>query len=188
MAVDLLNRGGFHHRRMKAALGQRSGMEAPPGQQCFHCHQGKGPFASCVVHLGIHSSGSAAALGSGVCMCCLFSGFYQCCLRYNPNPANWYIEYFSELPNARGMPFQNLMALDKPAPATKAITAVPRKSTSSSLSSTQSKKGGISYSETRYNTPLDNAALAKNPDGIVAVCEDLRVIRARVEYDIKKLS
>jgi hypothetical protein len=57
-----------------------------------------------------------------------------------------------------------------------------------SPSSGQPKKAGPSYSHTWYRTPLDNAELAKDHDGIIATRQDLRVIRARVEYGIKKLS
>ncbi|KAJ5964315.1 uncharacterized protein N7479_004191 [Penicillium vulpinum] len=38
------------------------------------------------------------------------------------------------------------------------------------------------------NLFLGDKSLAKDISGIIAVCEDLREIRARVAYDIKKLS
>ncbi|KGO38177.1 hypothetical protein PEX1_073290 [Penicillium expansum] len=44
------------------------------------------------------------------------------------------------------------------------------------------------YSAKWYRTPLDDGSLAKDINGMIAVREDLREVRTRVAYDIKKLS
>lgn len=54
--------------------------------------------------------------------------------------------------------------------------------------STRSKQHGPTYSAKWYKTPLDDGSLAKDINGVISVREDLRGIRARVAYDIKKLS
>ncbi|OQE02602.1 hypothetical protein PENSOL_c002G04669 [Penicillium solitum] len=57
-----------------------------------------------------------------------------------------------------------------------------------SSTSTRSKQHGPEYSAKWYKTPLDDTSLAKDINGMIAAREDLREIRARVAYDIKKLS
>lgn len=57
-----------------------------------------------------------------------------------------------------------------------------------SSTSTRSKQHGPECSAKWYKTPLDDTSLAKDINGMIAVREDLREIRARVVYDIKKLS
>ncbi|KXG53691.1 uncharacterized protein PGRI_007410 [Penicillium griseofulvum] len=47
---------------------------------------------------------------------------------------------------------------------------------------------GPMYSAKWYKPPLDDRSLAKDANGMIAVREELRGIRARVAYDIKKLS
>ncbi|CAI7663636.1 unnamed protein product [Penicillium glandicola] len=59
---------------------------------------------------------------------------------------------------------------------------------SASSTSTRSKQRGPMYSAKWYKTPLDDRSLAKDINGMIAVREDLRGIRDRVAYDIKKLS
>lgn len=50
------------------------------------------------------------------------------------------------------------------------------------------KQHGRTYSTKWYKTPLGDKLLAKSPSGILTLRADLRRIRARVAYDIKKLS
>ncbi|KAF7517195.1 hypothetical protein PCG10_001513 [Penicillium crustosum] len=57
-----------------------------------------------------------------------------------------------------------------------------------SSTSTRSKQHSPEYSAIWYKTPSNDRSLANGINWMIAVREDLREIRARVAYDIKKLS
>ncbi|CAG7964112.1 unnamed protein product [Penicillium nalgiovense] len=163
------------HRR-RAALGQRFGTAALPGQGCARCERGRGAFESCVV---MHPQGFGRALYTGACMNCAFAYQPTQCSFRAFNPPKWIIELTRA--NNRTVPQGSVaqVAGSIPVPAHPGIP---------SSTSTQSQQHGPTYSAKWYRTPLDDGSLASDTTGMIAVREDLREIRARVEYDIKKLS
>ncbi|KAJ6190632.1 hypothetical protein N7519_000653 [Penicillium mononematosum] len=163
-------------KRRRAALGQRFGTAALPGQGCARCVRERRAFESCVV---MHPQGSGRALFTGACMNCAFDYQPTECSFRGLNPPKWIIEWIRAnngiLP--QGSFAQVVGRLSVPA-----HPGVP------SSTSTQSQQHGPTYSAKWYRTPLDDGSLASDITGMITIREDLREVRARVEYDIKKLS
>ncbi|KAJ5244210.1 hypothetical protein N7489_004306 [Penicillium chrysogenum] len=163
--------------RRRAALCQRYGKAALPGQGRARCERGRGAFKSCVVmDLGMFRR----ALFAGACMNCVFAYQQPECSFRGPNPPKWIIEWIHANNQARG---QGSSVAQIAGPM-----SVPAHLGVPSSTSTQSQQHGPAYSAKWYRTPLDDGSLANDTTGMIAVREDLRKIHARVEYDIKKLS
>ncbi|KAJ5977138.1 hypothetical protein N7501_000480 [Penicillium viridicatum] len=172
--------------QIRAALGQRLGMVALPGQECAQCRQGLGPFQSCVV---FRQPDDMRSMFAGACMNCAYRAQSMCSFRppYPPNRA-------VQRPHANNvdlpLPAGNVAQVVGPI-SERSHIGVPfpvDEGSVPSSTSTRSKQHGPEYSTKWYKTPLDNISLAKDINGIIAVREDLREIRVRVAYDIKKLS
>lgn len=74
--------------KLLAAVGQRLGRTAPPGEECTDCQKGRGPFASCRV---AHTADKA--ISKGACMNCHAGGSgVHCSLRVDQ--ASWVQDYF----------------------------------------------------------------------------------------------
>ncbi|KAJ5326976.1 uncharacterized protein N7506_010078 [Penicillium brevicompactum] len=120
-------------------------------------------------------------------MNCHFQGVaHHCSLRVLAASMNlWYVQYVypdfrqQQFPVLVGKPVGNLLN-------DRATISMEQKA-GPSPSSVQRLKRGPSYSELWYKTPLDNAALARKPNEMRIVLEELRMVQARIEYDIQKL-
>ncbi|KGO76443.1 Protein of unknown function DUF3716 [Penicillium italicum] len=175
-----------YEKKRRAALGQRSGKVALPGQECERCIRQRGPFNSCVVS---QPQGLGAALFSGSCMNCAFTGSSNKCSFRGPGAPEWHIQWIRANEISSSIQPYNFVDFEGPI-SMSAHTGVPFLVDEGSAPSTptRSKQHGPVYSAKWYRTPLDDRSLAKDTNGIIAVREDLRDVRARVAYDIKKLS
>ncbi|KAJ5400724.1 hypothetical protein N7465_011213 [Penicillium sp. CMV-2018d] len=173
--------------QIRAALGQRLGMVALPGQECVQCIQGLGPFESCVV---FHQPDHTKPMFAGACMNCSYRTQSMCSFR-SPHAPNWVTQWRLRANNVNlPLPAGNVAQVVGPI-SERSHIGVPfpvDEGSVPSSTSTRSKQHGPEYSTKWYKTPLDNISLAQDINGMIAVREDLREIRARVAYDIKKLS
>lgn len=171
----------------RAKLGQRLGMVALPGQECAHCIHGQGPFKSCVFFF--HFPGYLKPMLVGSCMNCSYSKQAKCSFR-SSQPPNWFIQWLGA--NNVNLTFlAGSVAQVVGPPPVRGHIGVPSSVDAGSVpssTSTRSKQHGPEYSAKWYKTPLDDTSLAKDINGMIAAREGLREIRARVAYDIKKLS
>ncbi|KAJ5696653.1 hypothetical protein N7536_007065 [Penicillium majusculum] len=158
----------------RATLGQRLGMVALPGQECAHC---------------IHGQGYLKPMLVGSCMNCSYSKQAKCSFR-SSQPPNWFIQWLGAN-NVNLTLLAGSVAQVVGPPPVRGHIGVPSSVDAGSVpssTSTRSKQHGPEYSAKWYKTPLDDTSLAKDINGMIAAREDLREIRARVAYDIKKLS
>ncbi|KAJ5503407.1 hypothetical protein N7463_006281 [Penicillium fimorum] len=128
------------------------------------------------------------ALFSGACMKCPFVDRASRCSFRSPLAPKWILEW--TLANNPDRPLPDSVAQVTGHISVSAHTGVPFSVHDGSAASTSArpKQHGPVYSAKWYKPPLDDRSLAKDINGIISVREDLRGIRARVAYDIKKLS
>ncbi|KAK4862527.1 hypothetical protein LT330_002660 [Penicillium expansum] len=138
--------------------------------------------------LGQRSDGLNRALFGGACMNCSVVNPAKCSFR-GPDVPEWHIQWIRA--NDMSLQRQPHTVDQVTGPASvSAHTGVPSSvdEVLAPSTSTQSKQHGPMYSAKWYRTPLDDGSLAKDINGMIAVREDLREVRTRVAYDIKKLS
>ncbi|CAI7602942.1 unnamed protein product [Penicillium bialowiezense] len=168
----------YSRRKFTSVLGQRSDMRVPTGKECTTCIQRPGPLKGCVIHNGITATPTGLPMGRGACMNCIFRGDGHFCSLRSPESCKdlWYTQYL----------FPKFLNQRRATQNGKLIELSP--GNQATLSLNQHTNKGPSYPEKWYQTPLDNAALAKKPDEMRLVLKELRRVRARIEWDIRKLS
>ncbi|KAJ5617796.1 hypothetical protein N7537_002910 [Penicillium hordei] len=122
-------------------------------------------------------------------MNCSFSKQTRCSFP-GPHPPNWIIQWLRANEVDLALPAGSVARVAGPI-SVLAHAGVPFSVDEGSVpcsTSTRSKQHSPEYSTKWYKTPLDDRSLAKDINGIIVACKNLREIRVRVAYDIKKLS